>query len=158
MISLALVNCSTLRSPYRTVKLDPQESGMSKSVMIGIVLGSIACLITESLATAVLFDVKNTKYKNEVSRRQSIWRIPIKADSVKRFSFIELEEATSLFLFDHSSWSMRPWKGLQRHFSYGTIVALSGHNNDHCMFRENFKLKKNFKVVYIIATSSWILR
>lgn len=39
--------------------------------MIGIVLGSIACLITESLATVVLFDVKNTKYKNEVSRRQS---------------------------------------------------------------------------------------
>ncbi|KAL9428570.1 hypothetical protein AB3S75_030539 [Citrus x aurantiifolia] len=74
MISLALVNWSTLRSPYRTVKLDPQESGMSKSVMIGIVLGSIACLITESLATVVLFDVKKTKYKNEVSGRQSIQR------------------------------------------------------------------------------------
>lgn len=39
--------------------------------MIGIVLGSIACLITVSLATVVLFDIKNTKYKNEVSGRQS---------------------------------------------------------------------------------------
>lgn len=54
-----------------SVKLDHQESGMSKSVMIGIVLGSIACLITESLATVVLFDVKRTKYKNEVLGRQS---------------------------------------------------------------------------------------
>ncbi|KAK9196314.1 hypothetical protein WN943_004442 [Citrus x changshan-huyou] len=97
MISLALVNCSTLRSPYGNVKLDPQESGMRKSVMIGIVLGSIACLITVSLATVVLFDIKNTKYKNEVSGRQSIRRIPIKADNVKRFSFIKLEEATNCF-------------------------------------------------------------
>ncbi|KAL9428569.1 hypothetical protein AB3S75_030539 [Citrus x aurantiifolia] len=63
-----------LNDIFGPFKLDPQESGMSKSVMIGIVLGSIACLITESLATVVLFDVKKTKYKNEVSGRQSIQR------------------------------------------------------------------------------------
>ncbi|KAJ0028293.1 hypothetical protein Pint_35124 [Pistacia integerrima] len=73
------------------------KSGMSKGVVTGIVLGSIAGLIAISLVMLFIFYKRKSKHKQEVSKKQSIAKIPIKAASVKGFSFTELEKATSGF-------------------------------------------------------------
>ncbi|KAJ0028497.1 hypothetical protein Pint_35110 [Pistacia integerrima] len=70
---------------------------MSKGVVTGIVLGSIAGLIAISLVMLFIFYKRKSKHKQEVSKKQSIAKIPIKAASVKGFSFTELEKATSGF-------------------------------------------------------------
>ncbi|KAJ0087846.1 hypothetical protein Patl1_31585 [Pistacia atlantica] len=79
------------------VILEDKKSGMSKGAVIGIVLGSIAGLIAISLIILFIFYKKKSKHKQEVSKKQSIAKIPIKAASVKGFSFTELEKATSGF-------------------------------------------------------------
>ncbi|KAJ0087854.1 hypothetical protein Patl1_31588 [Pistacia atlantica] len=79
------------------VILEDQKWGMSKGAVIGIVLGSIAGLIAISLVILFIFYKKKSKHKQEVSKKQSIAKIPIKAASVKGFSFTELEKATSGF-------------------------------------------------------------
>ncbi|KAJ0028499.1 hypothetical protein Pint_35116 [Pistacia integerrima] len=87
----------TRHGPYADVILEDKKSGMSKGAVIGIVLGSIAGLIAISLIILFIFYKKKSKHKQEVSKKQSIAKIPIKAASVKGFSFTELEKATSGF-------------------------------------------------------------
>ncbi|KAJ0088591.1 hypothetical protein Patl1_31592 [Pistacia atlantica] len=70
---------------------------MSKGAVTRIVLGSITGLIAISLVMLFIFYKKKSKHKQEVSKKQSIAKIPIKAASVKGFSFTELEKATSGF-------------------------------------------------------------
>ncbi|KAJ0028294.1 hypothetical protein Pint_35129 [Pistacia integerrima] len=79
------------------VILKDQKPGMSKGAVIGIVLGSIAGLIAISLVMLFIFYKKKSKHKQEVSKKQSIAKIPIKAARVNGFSFTELEKATSGF-------------------------------------------------------------
>ncbi|KAJ0028290.1 hypothetical protein Pint_35120 [Pistacia integerrima] len=87
----------TRHGPYADVILEDQKSGMSKGAVIGIVLGSIAGLIAISLVFLFIFCKRKSKHKQEVSKKQSTAKIPIKAASVKGFSFTELEKATSGF-------------------------------------------------------------
>ncbi|KAJ0028500.1 hypothetical protein Pint_35114 [Pistacia integerrima] len=87
----------TRHGPYADVILEDQKSGMSKGAVIGIVLGSIAGLIAISLVLLFIFYKRKSKHKQEVSKKQSTAKIPIKAASVKGFSFTELEKATSGF-------------------------------------------------------------
>ncbi|KAJ0089278.1 hypothetical protein Patl1_31605 [Pistacia atlantica] len=87
----------TRHGPYADVILEDQKSGMSKGAVTGIVLGSIAGLIAISLIMLFIFYKRKSKHKQEVSKKQSIAKIPIKAASVKGFSFTELEKATRGF-------------------------------------------------------------
>ncbi|WRX22228.1 GNAT domain - like 10 [Theobroma cacao] len=91
-----LLNFTLLR-PYSNVELQPLESGLSKGALIGIILGAIFSVVAICLAIMVLFYKRRTQSRREVLKKQSIAKVPIRTESVKEFSFVELEAGTSGF-------------------------------------------------------------
>ncbi|XP_022735692.1 probable LRR receptor-like serine/threonine-protein kinase At5g37450 [Durio zibethinus] len=82
---------------YSSVYLQPSKSGISKGALIGIILGAMSLAGAISSAITILFYIRSTKSGHDISKKQSIAKIPIRTDSVKDFSFEELEAATSGF-------------------------------------------------------------
>ncbi|MBA0628473.1 hypothetical protein Godav_023196 [Gossypium davidsonii] len=88
----------TLLGPYSNIDLQPLESGgISKGALTGIILGTISFVVAISLAITVFIYKRHTKSGHEVSKKQSSGKVPIRTESVKEFSFVELEAATDGF-------------------------------------------------------------
>ncbi|KAB2062621.1 hypothetical protein ES319_A10G164300v1 [Gossypium barbadense] len=88
----------TLLGPYSNIDLQPLESGgISKGALTGIILGTISFVVAISLAITVFVYKRQTKSGHEVSKKQSSGKVPIRTESVKEFSFVELEAATDGF-------------------------------------------------------------
>ncbi|EXB75307.1 putative LRR receptor-like serine/threonine-protein kinase [Morus notabilis] len=88
----------TLRGPYENVVFVHSGSGMSKGLLIGIVLGAIFCGITIFLAVAFVLSKTYPKFQEIfVKKKQTGGKISCKVEGVKGFSFGELERATSSF-------------------------------------------------------------
>ncbi|OMP08585.1 hypothetical protein CCACVL1_01105 [Corchorus capsularis] len=84
--------------PYTDV-LQTLNSKTSKGALIGIILGSISFAISLSLVCikVLSFYKRRKQSQQEVPREQSISIVPIRTDSIKEFSFLELEAATNGF-------------------------------------------------------------
>ncbi|XVF65976.1 hypothetical protein PTKIN_Ptkin09bG0293900 [Pterospermum kingtungense] len=87
----------TLLGPYSHVVLQPLKSGISKGVLILIILGAISFVVAISLAINVLLYKRRTRLGHHVSRKESMSKVRIRTESVKEFSFEELDAATSGF-------------------------------------------------------------
>ncbi|XP_030482543.2 probable LRR receptor-like serine/threonine-protein kinase At5g37450 [Cannabis sativa] len=86
----------TLLGPYKDVIIVTQSgSGMNKRLLVGIVLGAISCGMTVLGAIAYLISRNNEEDK--VVKRKYTQKAPSHFDSVKGFSFVELEIATDNF-------------------------------------------------------------
>ncbi|XP_042494889.1 probable LRR receptor-like serine/threonine-protein kinase At1g06840 isoform X2 [Macadamia integrifolia] len=82
----------TLLWPYSSVVSEPQSSVISKGVLVGIVLGSVACLVSVSALVAILIIRRQATSYHHLSRERIL-----KIDGVKDFSFKEMELATDKF-------------------------------------------------------------
>ncbi|KAK8558298.1 hypothetical protein V6N13_038771 [Hibiscus sabdariffa] len=88
----------TLRGPYSDYDLQPLESGgISKGVLTGIILGAISFVVAVSLAITLFFYKRGNKSGYDLSKKQPSGKVTIATESVKEFSFLELEEATGGF-------------------------------------------------------------
>ncbi|KAL5550404.1 hypothetical protein UlMin_000580 [Ulmus minor] len=73
------------------------SSGISKGLIAGLVLGSIACGAIVLLGTAFIFLKTYPEFQHKVFRKQAIHKATFKNEGVKEFSFTELEAATESF-------------------------------------------------------------
>ncbi|KAJ6365850.1 hypothetical protein OIU76_030599 [Salix suchowensis] len=89
----------TLLGPYKDVQVIPKhpKSGMSRGALLGIVLGSMSLIVAISLVTAFIFYKKHKRFYPKVFKKTSTQKLPFKTESVKEFSFLELEMATNGF-------------------------------------------------------------
>ncbi|OMP09234.1 hypothetical protein COLO4_05673 [Corchorus olitorius] len=85
--------------PYTILDLPTSSSGISKGALIGIILGSISLAVSLSLVSIKVLAIykRRKKSQQEVPRKQSISLVPIRHESIKEFSFLELEAATNGF-------------------------------------------------------------
>ncbi|XP_022735685.1 probable LRR receptor-like serine/threonine-protein kinase At5g37450 isoform X3 [Durio zibethinus] len=86
---------------YSNVYPQSSKSGISKGAIIGIILGVMSLVGVISSTVTVLFYIWSTKSGHDISKKESskstFAKIPIGTDSVKDFSFGELEAATTGF-------------------------------------------------------------
>ncbi|KAJ6395174.1 hypothetical protein OIU77_020437 [Salix suchowensis] len=87
----------TLLGPYKDVIPKHPKSGMSRGALLGIVLGSMSLIVAISLVTAFIFYKKHKRFYPKVFKKTSTQKLPFKTESVKEFSFLELEMATNGF-------------------------------------------------------------
>ncbi|KAL4290561.1 hypothetical protein GQ457_14G002160 [Hibiscus cannabinus] len=99
----------TLGGPYSDYDLQPLESGgISKGALTGIILGAISFVVAVSLAITLFFYKRGNKSGYDLSKKQPCksksgydiciaGKVTIATESVKEFSFLELEEATGGF-------------------------------------------------------------
>ncbi|KAB5561834.1 hypothetical protein DKX38_006791 [Salix brachista] len=87
----------TLLGPYKDVIPKHPKSGMSRGALLGIVLGAMSLLVAISLVTAFIFYKKHKRFYPIVFKKTSTQKLPFKTESVKEFSFLELEMATNGF-------------------------------------------------------------
>ncbi|KAL5550405.1 hypothetical protein UlMin_000581 [Ulmus minor] len=84
--------------PYANVVLKPLgSSGMSKGLLAGIVLGSIACGAIVLLVVASIVFKSYPQYRCKVFKKQATPKATFKKEGVKGFSFAELEAVTDSF-------------------------------------------------------------
>ncbi|KAL5550406.1 hypothetical protein UlMin_000582 [Ulmus minor] len=87
-----------LLGPYANAVLEPLgSSGMSKGLLAGIVLGSIACGAIVLLVVASIFFKSYPQYQFKVFKKKAIPKATFKKEGVKAFSFAELEAVTDSF-------------------------------------------------------------
>ncbi|KAL5550408.1 hypothetical protein UlMin_000584 [Ulmus minor] len=87
-----------LLGPYANVVLKPLgSSGMSKGLLAGIVLGSIACGAIILLVVASIFFKSYPQSRHKVFKKQATPKATFKKEGVKGFSFAELEAVTDSF-------------------------------------------------------------
>ncbi|KAL5550411.1 hypothetical protein UlMin_000587 [Ulmus minor] len=87
-----------LLGPYENVVLRPLgSSGMSKGLIAGFVLGSIACGAIVLLGVAFIFLKTYPEFQHKVFKKQSVHKATFKNEGVKGFSFTELKAATESF-------------------------------------------------------------
>ncbi|GMN40601.1 hypothetical protein TIFTF001_009824 [Ficus carica] len=87
----------TLLWPYGDVVIMRSGSGMSKGLLIGIVLGAISCGVSIFLAVAFFLSKTHQKFQEKVAKKKLSGKTSCKVEGVKGFSFGELETATSNF-------------------------------------------------------------
>ncbi|XP_042495291.1 probable LRR receptor-like serine/threonine-protein kinase At1g06840 [Macadamia integrifolia] len=87
----------TLLGPYSSVDIESQRSGMSNGALAGIVLGSVACVVSISGLFAILIIIRRqaTNYQH-LSRKRATSSL-IKIAGVKDFTLKELALATDKF-------------------------------------------------------------
>ncbi|KAF3794375.1 putative LRR receptor-like serine/threonine-protein kinase [Nymphaea thermarum] len=89
----------TLEGPYEYVNtiVGSQSTGMSKGVLVAIILVAAAALVAVSSLIVVLFLRRHAKEYSKVSTKRLVSNIPIKVDGVKDFTFGEMALATNDF-------------------------------------------------------------
>ncbi|XP_031497054.1 probable LRR receptor-like serine/threonine-protein kinase At1g06840 [Nymphaea colorata] len=89
----------TLEGPYEYVNtiIGSQSTGMSKGVLVAIILAATAALVAVSCLIVVLFLRRHVKEYSKISRKRLVSNIPIKVDGVKDFTFGEMALATNDF-------------------------------------------------------------
>ncbi|XP_043704508.1 probable LRR receptor-like serine/threonine-protein kinase At1g06840 [Telopea speciosissima] len=88
----------TLLWPYSSVASEPQSSLISKGVLAGIVLGSVACVVSVSVClVAILVTRRRATSYHHMSRERASSRSSVKIDGVKDFTFKEMALATGKF-------------------------------------------------------------
>ncbi|RVW30362.1 putative LRR receptor-like serine/threonine-protein kinase [Vitis vinifera] len=87
----------TLVGPYSDVDLESKKSGISKGVIVGIVLGGLSFATAIVLVIAVVFWKKQTRHGHKDSKQQPFSKTAVIIEGVKGFSFGEMEIATENF-------------------------------------------------------------
>ncbi|KAJ9693578.1 hypothetical protein PVL29_009502 [Vitis rotundifolia] len=87
----------TLVGPYSDVDLESTKSGISKGVIVGIVLGGLSFATAIVLVIAVVFWKKQTPHGHKDSKQQPFSKTAVIIEGVKGFSFGEMEIATENF-------------------------------------------------------------
>ncbi|KAJ4971886.1 hypothetical protein NE237_004985 [Protea cynaroides] len=87
----------TLLGPYKNEIVITSSSGISKGVLVVIVLGAITCAVILFAIIFILIKRSHMRKLQTVSRVHQSSRIPIKIDGVKGFCFEEMAQATNNF-------------------------------------------------------------
>ncbi|XP_011018958.1 PREDICTED: probable LRR receptor-like serine/threonine-protein kinase At1g06840 isoform X2 [Populus euphratica] len=87
----------TLVGPYAGMHFDPKGKGISKGVLVAIILGAIACAIAISSVLTFLIAGRYARNLRKLSRRHLSSKASMKIDDVIGFTFKELALATDNF-------------------------------------------------------------
>ncbi|GMH07459.1 hypothetical protein Nepgr_009299 [Nepenthes gracilis] len=87
----------TLLDPYKSVFTIPSASGLSKSALAGIILGTMAGAVTLSTVVSFLIYRIHLRKYHMSSKRCRLSKIPIKIDGVRGFTYAEMALATNNF-------------------------------------------------------------
>ncbi|XP_076939445.1 putative LRR receptor-like serine/threonine-protein kinase At1g06840, partial [Bidens hawaiensis] len=87
----------TLVGPYAHLNVDTPKKGISKGVLITMVVVAVACAILFSSVLTVVINKQHERYRQTSSRKSLISKLSITLDGVKSFTFRELAKATDNF-------------------------------------------------------------
>ncbi|GMJ08570.1 hypothetical protein like AT5G37450 [Hibiscus trionum] len=111
VIATFAIPSSDIFGPYEVIDFTPSEAysdydlqplpwkkgGIGKGALTGLILGAISFVVAVSLAITLFFYKRRTKSGYDLSKKQPSGKVTIATESVKDFSFLELEAATGGF-------------------------------------------------------------
>ncbi|KGN54727.2 probable LRR receptor-like serine/threonine-protein kinase At1g06840 isoform X2 [Cucumis sativus] len=86
----------TFPDHFQTVIFQTEKMGISTGATVGIIVGSVFCILAIVAVTVLLF-TRHSRYRHNLSRKNLSSTINLKIDGVKAFSFKDLQLATGNF-------------------------------------------------------------
>ncbi|PAN27850.1 hypothetical protein PAHAL_5G112700 [Panicum hallii] len=113
------------------------SSGLKKSALAGILVGTIVAAIALSVVSTVLI-MKRRRKRRTVSRRSLLSRFPVKVDGVKCFTFEEMAAATGDFNISAQVGQGGYGKVYKGNLADGTAVAIKRAHEDSLQGSKEF--------------------
>ncbi|XWS09528.1 hypothetical protein CRYUN_Cryun40dG0092400 [Craigia yunnanensis] len=87
----------TLLGPYADMNFENETKGISKGILVAVIVGGVACAVAMSAIVTILITRRHARYLHAMSRKRLSTKVSMRLDGVKDFTFKEMALATDNF-------------------------------------------------------------